>query len=256
VSAQVVGIFGTGLIGGSIGLRLRAAGTRAIGYDADAQALDEARRVGAIDEAVTHEELYAQADTIVIAVHLDGTLSEIARLSARPPERVQLIVDVASVKRPVCAAAERLARFVATHPMAGSERSGAAAARADLFESRTWAYVPSAGAGLDERARSFIASLGGVPFAIGAEEHDRIVAFTSHVPQLLAWAYADQARERFGDACEPLAGAAARELLRLGRSEMTMWREILRANRANVARELRAFIRRLDRESEVPPAVR
>jgi len=238
---DVVGIVGTGLIGGSIGLRARHEGAHTIGYDDDGDALAAALHAGAIGEAVSREEVYARADTVVIAAHLDATVAELKRLRAEAPLAVALLVDVASVKVPVCAAAGRLARFVATHPMAGSERSGAAAARADLFDRRSWAYVPSNDSLLDARARSFISSLGAAPIAVAALEHDRVVALTSHLPQVVAWAYARQARQRAGETFDRLTGATARELLRVGASGVTMWRDVLRANRTNVAPELRTL---------------
>jgi prephenate dehydrogenase len=240
-TGSTIGIVGTGLIGGSIGLRAGREGARAIGYDEDPGALAAALNAGAIAEGVTRGELYARADTVVIAAHLDATVAEVKRLRAQRTVRATLIVDVASVKAPVCAAAGTLASFVATHPMAGSEGSGAAAARADLFDGRIWAYIPSGDSLLDERARAFIVWQGAAPFAVAAAEHDRIVALTSHVPQLVAWAYARQARAHAGETFDQLTGATARELLRVGASGVAMWRDILRANGSNVAPELRAL---------------
>ena len=240
-AGEIVGIVGTGLIGASIGLRARREGARTIGYDELHEASTAALHAGAIEESASLDELYARADIVVIACHLGATLAEIERLLAQPPVRAALILDVASVKAPVCAAARALPNFVATHPMAGSERSGAASGRADLFEGRTWAFVPSGDASLDLRAREFIGSQGAAPFAVGAAEHDRTVALTSHLPQLLGWVYASRIRERESERLEPLTGATARELLRVGTSGTDMWGDILRTNAANVAPELRAI---------------
>ncbi len=240
-AGAIVGIVGTGLIGGSIGLRTRRQGARTIGYDDRREASTAALNAGAIEESTSREELYARADIVVIAAHLDATIAEIERLRLQPPLRAGLIVDVASVKGPVCAAARSLPSFVATHPMAGSERSGAGSARADLFEGCTWAYVASGNAPLDERARAFIGSQGATPFAVGAAEHDRIVALTSHLPQLLGWAYARRVRKRASESLNRLMGATARELLRVGASETGMWGDVLRANAANLAPELQAL---------------
>jgi prephenate dehydrogenase len=245
VTAPIVGVFGVGLIGGSVALRARANGSVTVGYDDDPTALAAALDVGALQEAVARDALYERSEIVVIAAHLNATIAEVERLSKWKPLRARLIVDVGSVKVPVCAAAATLAHFVGTHPMAGSERSGAAAARADLFEGRMWAFVPSGDRQLDERARTFIASLGALPAAVEAAEHDGIVAFTSHVPQIAAWTYGEMARGFTGQLFDRLTGPAARELLRLGRSEFPMWRDILRANRANVAPKLRSLGQRL-----------
>jgi prephenate dehydrogenase len=233
-----VGIVGTGLIGGSIGLRARQDGVRVLGYDVDPRASAEAVERGAIERAVERDELYGLADTVVIAAHLNATLDEIARLRETPP-RAELVIDIASVKACVVGAARGLAQFVATHPMAGTERRGARHASADLFAGKTWAYVPSGNAALDARARRLIESFGGIPLSIGAEEHDRIVAFTSHLPQVVASVYARQARRN--TSFDALCGSLARELLRVGDSGFLMWHDILAANAANVERELRAL---------------
>src|SRR5262249_39573526 len=156
------------------------------------------------------------------------------------PIRATLVMDVASVKQPIVEAAGTLANFVATHPMAGREKIGVRAARADLFERKTWAYVASGDEQLDGRARALIASMGSVPLAVDAEEHDRTVALSSHAIQVLAWAYAERARELNPETLYALSGTAARELLRLGESPAGMWREILSANAEHVDAHLTA----------------
>jgi prephenate dehydrogenase len=236
---RIVGIIGTGSIGGSIGKRLREGDTFDVfGYDTNPAAIAAALATGAIDAGVTREELYARADVVVIASHLDATVTEIQRVRLEGPVRADLILDVASVKLPVTQAAAGIPNFVATHPMAGSERSGASAARPDAFEGRAWAYVPSRDEQLDERARLFIESLGGVPVAVEAAEHDRIVALTSHVPQLVGSCYAHRLRER-GETADALCGPVARELLRVSQMNFSMWRAILRSNAPNIEPELR-----------------
>lgn len=242
---RIVGIIGTGLIGGSIGMRARRDGALVVGYDREPGALAEALEVGAIDFAATRDELYARAATVVIASYVDATIAEIERLKQEGPLRASLIIDVASVKAPIVAAGDGLEGFVATHPMAGTERSGARAARATLFEGKSWAYVPSGDAPLDARARAFIGSLGALPIAYDAEEHDRIVAFSSHLPQLLATVYAARGAGRRNEAFEALIGATSKELFRLGESGFAMWHDVFRANAANVEPDLRAIAEHL-----------
>jgi prephenate dehydrogenase len=234
----MLGIIGVGAIGGSIGLRARRNRITVAGYDTDPAALDDARRVGAIDSVLTHDELLQRCDTIVIAAHLEGTLGEIAAMYRLQEAVPDLIIDVASVKVPVVTAAARLRNFVATHPMAGSERGGMHGARAELFQGRPWAYVPTGDAELDMRASDFITMLGGLPLPMSADAHDRIVAITSHVPQILAYRFARLLRESDRDA-ERLSGPVARELLRIASMNPEMWREIFAANSKNIERELR-----------------
>ncbi len=236
-----VGIVGTGLIGGSAGMRVRRNGGFVVGYDPDTGALEKALATGAIDMAATREELYAQASTVIIAAHVDETMAELERLKNENPIRATLVLDVASVKRPIVDAAGALANFVATHPMAGREKSGVGAARADLFEAKTWAYVPSGEARRDARARAFVASLGAAPLAVDADEHDRIVALTSHALQVLAWQFGRLAADHNPEVLYALAGTGARELMRLGNSPEQMWGQILRANAENVGPVLHAL---------------
>lgn len=239
-----LGIVGTGLIGGSIGLAAKERGWRVLGYDARPEAVGEALAARTIDGSCARSELYERSDVVVIAAYADGTLDELRTLAQERPSAPELIVDVASVKREIAREGARVPNFVATHPMAGTERSGAANARADLFAGRTWAYVSSGDPALDERARAFIASFGAMPLAVDATAHDRTLALTSHATQLLATAYSAHVRSANG--IEELAGSTARELLRLGHAPYGMWESVFAANGKEIARELHALAATLD----------
>lgn len=242
---MTLGIIGTGMIGGSIGIRARELGWRVIGFDVNPEAAQEARVRGAIDEIATREEIDERADVIVIAAHIAGTIAEIERLRFRQPRKARLIVDISSVKEPIVQAAQGLANFVATHPMAGRERSGPAAATRDVFEGKTWLYIPTGDRELDWRAVEFIGAFGAIPVEADAVEHDRIVAVTSHLPQVLATLFASRlARPEVQ--LDAFLGPTAKELLRLSHSSMEMWRDILRANRENIGVELRALAHDLE----------
>ena len=242
MTRKTAGIVGTGMIGSSVGLRLSELGWSVTGHDVDAAACTRAVERGAIGAAVTLEDLYRDSDVIVLASHLRGTLFELARMRGANAPRASLVLDVASVKGPVVRSAQGLPNFVASHPMAGSERSGPGAAAADLFAEKTWLYVPTSDAQLDERAERFISGLGAQPVAVDADRHDAIVALTSHVPQILATVFSARlAGHEHADDIVPYCGPTARELVRLSRSNPAMWHDILQANRANIVRELRAL---------------
>lgn len=242
MSRDAIGICGVGAIGGSIGLRARRDGRYVVGTDSDEARLGEAIALGAIDARTSVEEISRSVETYVIAAHLGPTLREIERLIASSSHPMPaLIVDVASVKTPVERAAASLRNFVGTHPMAGTERSGVSAARADLFEGRTWAYVPSGDDLLDARARSFIESMGASPFPVSAEEHDRAVALSSHAPQLIACCFAE-AVDSSSPVVRQLSGPVAKELLRISGMRFDIWRGILEANAANIETELSRVI--------------
>ena len=237
---EAIGVIGTGLIGASIGLRARVQGDRVVGWDADPKQAALALERGALD-AVAPDEAAAlrEAAVIVFAAPLEATVASLKRLAAEPP-KAALIVDVASLKLPVVRAAAKLAAFVATHPIAGSERSGPGAARADLFEGRAWTYDPNASDEALERARTFIARMGARPVPVPSAAHDRLAALTSHLPQVLAVALAGQLAARLGDeGVLELCGSGMRSMTRLGASSWAMWEGVLSANAPAVAQEVR-----------------
>lgn len=239
-SGSTVGVAGTGLIGGSIALRARTLGRAVVGWDRDGDNLRLAVERGALNgTASSLAELAAGCDLLVLAAPLDATLEhlrELATLSVRPA----LTIDVASVKVPVIRAAARLPDFVATHPIAGSERSGPSAAHAELFVGKAWAFDPAAGAQAAEDARAFVGDMGATPFAIGAEDHDRIVALTSHLPQLLSVALgARLAAALDRPEVQLLCGTGIASMLRLSASSWPMWRSVLDANAEALAQEVR-----------------
>jgi prephenate dehydrogenase len=242
--ATKIGIAGAGLIGGSIALRAASIGWTVGVFDVDrAHARYACDRLGAAFSAKSLAELAARSEIVVLAAPLDATLAQLAELAAAPPPSVDLILDVASVKVPVARAGAGLAAFVASHPIAGSERSGPAAARVDLFEGRVWSYDADAPAGTRARAVSFIEAMGARPIAIESPEHDRVVALTSHLPQLLAVALGSQLESRLdgtGSVAE-FCGTGMQSMLRLAGSSWSVWEAVLRANARPVAQEVRAL---------------
>ena len=181
---------------------------------------------------------------LVLAGPVDVTLVQLAELARLAPGalRASLVLDVGSVKAPVARAGTALSVFVPTHPIAGSERSGPSAARADLFAGRTWAYDPAFRPRALERALQFIRTMRAEPFAIDSSAHDRLVALTSHLPQMLSVALGARFREALGDVSAlPLAGSGMRSMLRLAASSFSMWRPVLVANAGSVAQEVRAL---------------
>lgn len=232
-----LGIAGVGLIGGSIALRAREAGIEVIGFDRDAQC------AALLDRRA--DSLAALADrcrTIVLALPLDATLDAIASLRDRRNGQVTLVLDVASVKVPIALAAAGWQIFVPTHPIAGAEQSGPSAARSDLFVDRVWTYVAT-DRSRDDAVRAFIEGMGARPLPVDAAEHDRVLALTSHLPQVVACALAAMLAER--ELPSSLAGPGLASTLRLAGSPWGLWEPILRANSAAVALGLRELAQRL-----------
>ncbi|MBV9104053.1 MAG: prephenate dehydrogenase/arogenate dehydrogenase family protein [Candidatus Eremiobacteraeota bacterium] len=238
---MLVGILGTGLIGSSVGLAARAAGDDTFGWDGNGAAASEAAAIGALCAiGPSPEAVAAESDVVVVALPLAATVELLARLPAS--RHAGLVIDVASVKQPVLTAAARVPYFVASHPIAGSERRGPAAARRDLFSGRVWAYVPPRDRELEARAREFFKRLGATPVAVDAETHDRTVAFTSHLPQVVATALGASLAERADDrVLRALCGTGMLTMTRLALSSWTVWEGIFAANAAPVHEEVRAF---------------
>jgi prephenate dehydrogenase len=156
-----------------------------------------------------------------------------------------VITDVGSVKGPICGLARRLGLrgFVGGHPVAGTEGRGLAAASPDLFRGRAWALTPTPrGTRALSRVRALVRAVGGRPVTVSARDHDRALAFLSHLPQVVSFALLDAARHDPVAARHlRLAGPGFRDMTRLARSPRPLWREILGQNRIEVARALRAL---------------
>jgi prephenate dehydrogenase len=233
-----VGILGTGLIGTSMGLGLRAAGFDVVGWDASAAALATAVERDAVSPADTADSLAADVDLIVLAGPPGAVLRSVAELDTSA-----LVMDVAGVKQPM-AAASRLRRYVGTHPMAGREVSGPAAATVSLFRGAAWVVIPGdAAAGDLDTVERLIATLGARPVRMSAESHDVAVAAISHLPQLLASTLMNEAADRT-DALELVAGSF-RDLTRVAASDPANWVDVLAANRGPLLEVLEEFLDRL-----------
>ncbi len=243
-----VAIVGLGLVGGSLARALRAAGHHVTGIDWP-HVVRRALRSRAISAGATRTERGAEADVVVLAAPPATNLRLLRRLAkvARPG---LVVTDVSSVKGDIVreAARLRLEGFVGGHPMAGTEKRGFAAARADLFRGASWWLVPGRSARATRAVRGLVLAAGARPVLTDAATHDRAMAFLSHVPQVVAWALFDAAR------LDPVArrhlrraGPGFRGMTRLARSPRPLWRDILDANRLEVRRALGALARQIER---------
>lgn len=244
-----VAVIGLGLVGGSAARALVRAGYTVVGVDRAAVAR-RARRIGAVSRtAPSVERAVTAADVVILAATPNANLRLLRRVARAAP--LALVTDVGSVKGPIARAAASLGlpRFIGGHPMAGSERSGLAASDARLFRGRPWVLTPVRASARDlALLRRIVRAMGAQPVVMSPAEHDRVVAFLSHVPQLVAWALRDAAgRDRVAARRLRIAGPGFRDMTRLARSPRQLWREILGQNRQAVARALAAFARELRR---------
>ncbi|MGH3255414.1 MAG: prephenate dehydrogenase [Streptosporangiaceae bacterium] len=235
-------IIGTGLIGTSIALALREQGSSVWLADQDPAAARLAEHMGAGDPlpAPGHQIM---ADVAVIAVPPDAVADTLAAAQERGLARYY--TDVASVKGlPVAQARDRgcdLASYVPGHPLAGREKHGPAAARADLFLGRSWALCPTpeTSAAATSAVTSLVRACGAVPVRTDTAAHDRWVALVSHAPHLVAAAMAARLEEAPTEALD-LAGQGLRDVTRIAAGEVGLWTQILAANAAPVAEVLAA----------------
>lgn len=237
---------GLGLVGGSLARALTAAGHRVLGVDRES-VRRAARAAGAVAATVGTVERAARADVVVLAAPPAANRRLLRRL-ARVARAGLVVTDVGSVKGPIVRDAEALGlrSFVGGHAMAGTERKGFGASSAGLFRGAAWWIVPARDSRATRAVRSLVRSVGARPRTIDAEEHDRVVAFLSHAPQVTAWALLEAARS------DPVvrrhlasAGPGFRDMTRLSRSPRGLWREILRENATEVNRALDDLARRL-----------
>lgn len=242
-------IVGLGLIGGSLAHDLTALGQRVIGVDRP-EILRAARRRRLIAAGRTTVEAAVDEGALVVLCAPPKANERLAaRLLRRLPADV-VVTDTGSVKAGITARARRLGArcFVAGHPMAGSEGSGLTAARAGLFRDRPWLLASDSGAEPRAlgRVRALARALGARPTLIDARTHDRVMAFLSHLPQVVAWALSDAARHD-PDARRALglAGPGFRDMTRLAKSPPGLWRQILSANAPEVRHAAQAFERAL-----------
>ena len=234
-----VTVIGTGLIGTSIALALREHNAQVWLADSDPAAARLAANLGAGDPLP--DEIRDPADIAVIAVPPAAVAATLA--DAQAQRLAEAYTDVASVKQlPITGAREQgcdLARYVPGHPLAGREKHGPAAARADLFLGRTWALcpLPETSDAAMEAVTTLVRACGAVPVRTDAAAHDRWVALISHAPHLVAAAMAARLEEAPGEALD-LAGQGLRDVTRIAAGDPALWTQILSANAAPVAEVL------------------
>jgi prephenate dehydrogenase len=243
-------VVGTGLVGGSIGMRLRREGWHVTGRDRDLARASRALALGALDAVGDDPE----ADVTFVATPVRAVAEEArAALAAGPG----LVTDVGSVKASIVDAVAD-ARFVGGHPMAGSEQEGVEGATADLFEGASWVLTPTAGtdAAAYSQVRQIIGTLGAEVVALLPERHDVLVAIVSHVPHLTAATLMRLADTRSEEhrALLRLAAGGFRDMTRIASGHPGIWPDICSDNRAAIIDVLDDLTAALGRMREIVAA--
>jgi prephenate dehydrogenase len=270
-----IAILGTGLLGTSVGLALRAAGFQGsiVGWNRGAEGAQAALSMGAIDSIGTDPlRVACQSQVVLLAVPIYATLDYMERLAPLLGSE-HLVTDVGSTKGQITAAAGRLfntperAAFLPGHPMAGKERGGATLGDANLFRGAVWLFTDDPSwlrsphsAELVKGWREWVSAMGSKTLDLEPARHDELVAWVSHLPQFVATALSALLEEEVGAAPElkDVGGRALREMTRLGASPYSMWRDIAYTNTEAVETALAALEQRLAhlRENLRTPALR
>jgi len=255
---QIVAIVGVGLIGGSFGLALRKAGFdgRILGVSSEA-AIAAAVECGAIDRGLPLADAAGDADLIYLAQPIGRIMDTLRRVDPLAKEGA-LITDAGSTKSAIVSLARNVihrCQFLGGHPMAGKEKRGVREAEPDLFRGRTYVLTPTREGDLTtSRAKEFLGwidRIGATPIVMGPDQHDLVVSFTSHLPQLASTALAATVGENL-ESPEYLdvAGPGLADTTRLAKSSYEIWRDILATNTDSIERALAAYIARLEHMRE------
>jgi prephenate dehydrogenase len=258
MSFRQITIIGTGLIGGSLALAFRANKFRGkiIGCDR-AAILEHAREKGAIDEGRTNPaDAVLGSDLVVLATPVVASIDLIERLGPALPATT-LLTDVGSTKFAVTEraakafGAQAAIRFLPGHPMAGKEQSGVEFADPDLFRGAAWFFTPMPGQKIDEgpsgQFLEWVETFGARIASLEPNEHDRLCAWISHLPQMISTGLAASLVEEFGEDAPLLdaGGRALREMTRISASPYSMWRDIALTNKKNLGDALLKMEQRL-----------
>jgi len=236
-----VAIVGVGLMGGSLALVLQRGvlSQTVVGIDTDIESLRIAKEIGAIDEAYTDlAEGVKDANLVIFAVPVSLVVPLMERAAPHISPNA-IVTDLASVKAQIMPVGERLfgTRFVSSHPMAGSEKKGITAARADLFEGAAWFLI--AGETPEQMTNrytkiltSMVERCGANTVLATAENHDKLVALVSHVPHALSFGFARAFEQsEMPDMARQIAGGSFRDIMRVANANPALWADILYSNR-------------------------
>ncbi|MGD9873349.1 MAG: prephenate dehydrogenase [Kiritimatiellia bacterium] len=251
---QRIAIIGTGLMGGSLGLALKAFGKpyQVSAWSRKSAEREKALRLGVCDEVFqTPEETVADADISVFCTSV-SSISPLIEQCMGNFKGGSLVTDVGSTKTDIVRRCETVFagkpfNFIGSHPMTGSEKSGQDHAARDLYRGAVVALTPVSGSDRDlNRLQEFWKSVGGIPVTMDPEEHDRVIALTSHLTYLAASALASTVYQAGGaESAGMLCGPGFTDTTRVAGSAPAIWRDIAAGNTENILDALDAFIAEL-----------
>lgn len=254
-------LIGVGLLGGSLGLAIKRhrIAPRVEGFVRRKQTIAECKKIKAVDHATLDlQSAVADADLIVLCTPL-AQMRSIVKEMLPALKRGAIVTDVGSVKASVVKDLETLlakagAHFIGSHPMAGAEKTGVSAARADLFECALCVVTPTAKSNRAALAKveRFWKAVGGRLLRLSPQQHDALVSRASHLPHVVAATLAAQVLDpRHHKSQAALCANGFRDTTRIASGSPEMWRDIALTNGKNISDALRGFIRELQRVQTV-----
>ena len=247
-----IAIVGLGLIGGSIALAVRERWpeSRVLGIDSPS-VLAHVLGAGAIDRGFENIAALPDASLIILAAPVRQNIELLPHIPSNTGSGARrTVTDVGGTKRAIVDAARSLpssVSFVGGHPLGGGERGGFAFARPDLFAGRPWIFTPDGPSSVEsmDRLSRFVSELGAKPTILSAAEHDRLMAFLSHLPQLAASALMDAVGSAAQSDGLKMAGRGLVDTTRLASSPADVWRDICATNADAIGDALDCLIQRL-----------
>jgi len=246
---MIVGILGLGLIGGSLARAYTNAGHTVLVGNRNANTLKIAQQAGVVHGPLTQENI-CQCDLILLAIYTDGSASWL-EMNAEHIRKDTLVIDCCGIKAEICLRCFPVAQkygftFVGGHPMAGSHHSGFMHSRADMFQGAPMVLVPSRFDDIEllERCKTALAPCKfGIFSVTTAEEHDKIIAFTSQMPHIVSNAYI---KSPTALTHKGFSAGSYKDLTRVAWLNPEMWAELFLTNRDNVLHELDYYIQSLE----------
>jgi prephenate dehydrogenase len=242
-----IGIIGLGLIGGSIALAARQIWPAALVIGVDQKdVLERAMVLHAIDVAADDPIVLADADLVILAAPIQQNLEILDGLGDNIVNPA-VVTDTGSTKRAIVKAAADLPErftFIGGHPLGGAARAGIENARPDMFTGRPWLFTPTTQHQGDalEKLKSFVEGLGAVPQTLSPEDHDRLLAYISHLPQLTVSALMHVVGKTVGKDGLSLSGRGLQDTTRLASSPAGIWKEVCATNADEVGSAIDALI--------------
>jgi len=236
---MTIGIIGLGLMGGSLGIALKACNPscQIVGLDHNDLHCSQALELGLVDRITTNLGMILECDVIFLAIPVDGIIAALQTLKGVKPECT--IIDLGSTKAKIVASVPPLIRknFVAAHPMTGTEKFGPSAAVEGLYREKVVVLcnLEESGEHQQKTALKLFRDIEMKIVFMGANEHDRHAAFISHMPHALSYSLANAVmRQEAPKSITALAGGGFRDMSRIAKSSPDMWEDVFRQNKTNL----------------------